>query len=374
MVFQVERSLDFREFLVDAGTVDSDLREDRPRLINPAPGHEPSRALGRGKQEPEKQRRRNNLDPQHPSPFRSTQAHLGDQVVRQERDQNAQHDVELLSRHETAANPRRRDLGYVQWRDDRRTADRQSTHQTEGEKRIPVPCQGTAERPDKIEDRQDLERPLSSPDIGGLACEDRPDDRADQGDGNGESKEILIQAIGGLECLGRARDDRCVKAKEKAAEGRHDRAADQGRSERDLDRRGCRVIHGRSIFLEDHRRASEGTLEGDFKASGKVGVPPGWEQTKAATSFAWRFISSRGRPARCPTTRAAVKASPAPMLSLTAMGRPGWSDQTPSASNKPPRAPRVRATSSSPKRSASSAIDSRTPGERPNIAISSGNS
>ena len=31
MVFQVERSLDVREFLVDAGTVDSDLREDRPR-------------------------------------------------------------------------------------------------------------------------------------------------------------------------------------------------------------------------------------------------------------------------------------------------------------------------------------------------------
>ena len=56
MVLQVERSLDVRELLVNAGTVDSNLREDRPRLINPAPGHEPSRALGRGKQEKEKQR------------------------------------------------------------------------------------------------------------------------------------------------------------------------------------------------------------------------------------------------------------------------------------------------------------------------------
>src|SRR5271157_5890243 len=188
---------------------------------------------------------------------------------------------------------------------------------------MPVPCQSAAERPNKIEDGQDHERPPSSPDVGRLAREDRPDDRADQGDGHGETKEIRIQAIGGLESSGCARDDRRVKAKEKAAEGRDDRAADQGWTERDLGRRRCRVIHSRSIFLQDHWRASEGTLEGDFKASGKVGVPPGWEQTNAATSFAWRLISSRARPARYPTTKAAVKASPAPMVSLTATGRPG---------------------------------------------------
>ncbi len=113
MVFQVERSLDVRELLFDAGTVESDLREDRPRLINSAPGHEPSGALGRGKQEKEKQGRRNYLDSQHPAPFRITQIQLGDQVVRQERGENAQHDVELLNCHKTAAQPRRRDLSDV---------------------------------------------------------------------------------------------------------------------------------------------------------------------------------------------------------------------------------------------------------------------
>ena len=127
-----------------------------PRLLNERPGdshYHWTKKWGAGQQ----------LNPQHPSPFRSTQIHLGDQVVRQERDKNAQHNVELLGRHKTPAKPRRRDLGDVQRRDDRRTADRQSTQQPEGEKRIPIPCQSAAQRPNKIEDGQDHERPLSSP-------------------------------------------------------------------------------------------------------------------------------------------------------------------------------------------------------------------
>ena len=56
---------------------------------------------------------------------------------------------------------------------------------------------------------------------------------------------------------------------------------------------------------------------------GHAGVPPGREQTNAATSLACRLIASSGRPARRPTTIAAVKASPAPMVSLTSTGTPG---------------------------------------------------
>ena len=52
------------------------------------------------------------------------------------------------------------------------------------------------------------------------------------------------------------------------------------------------------------------------------------EQTNAATSLACRLIASSGRPARRPTTSAAVKASPAPTVSLhfdrhARMVRPG---------------------------------------------------
>ena len=136
----------------------------------------------------------------------------------------------------------------------------------------------------------------------------------------------------------------------------------------------CRVAR-RSKVLRDHDRTSEGVPEGNFKASGKVGVPPGREQTNAATSFAWRLISSRGRPARRPTTRAAVKASPAPIVSLTATGQTrmvGPARRRPAAGCR--AALRVRATSESPKREASCPIASRTSAGKPNIAASAGSS
>ena len=320
-MLQVERALDVGDLLVDAVAVDAELREDGPRLVDAAPGHEPAGALGRGEQEEEERRRGDDLDAQHPPPFRGPEIHAGDQVVRQERDEDAQHDVELLGRHEAAAEPRRGDLGDVQGRDHRRPADGQPAEEPEGEERVPVPRQGAAQRRHEIEDRQHHQRLLPAPDVGGLAREDRPEDRADQGDGDGEAQGRVVQSIRGPEGLGRARDHGRVEAEEQPAEGRHDRAADQGRGERDRGRRGCRRVARRSKVLRDHDRASEGVPEGNFKASGKVGVPPGREQTNAATSFAWRLISSRGRPASRPTTRAAVKASPAPIVSLTVDGQ-----------------------------------------------------
>ena len=274
-MLQVERALDVGDLLVDAGAVDSELREDGPRLVDAAPGHEPSGALGRGEQEEEERRRGDDLDPQHPPPFRGPEIHAGDQVVRQERDEDAQHDVELLGRHETAAEPRRGDLGDVQGRDHRRTADGQSAQEPEGEERVPIPRQGAAQRRHEIEDGQRHERLLPAPDVGGLSREDRTDDRADEGDGDGEAQGRVIQSIRGPEGLGRARDHGRVEAEEQPAERRHDRAADQGRGERDRGRRGCCRVARRSKVLRDHDRTSEGVPEGNFKASGKVGVPPG---------------------------------------------------------------------------------------------------
>src|SRR5205085_9810826 len=60
----------------------------------------------------------------------------------QERDQDAQHDVELLDRDQAASELRRRDLRDVHWGHGRRPADREPAQEPEGEERGPAPCQG----------------------------------------------------------------------------------------------------------------------------------------------------------------------------------------------------------------------------------------
>ena len=63
----------------------------------------------------------------------------GDQVVGEEREQDAENDIELHDPHEPAAEAGRRDLGDVHRRDHRRPAHREAAQETEGQERIPAP-------------------------------------------------------------------------------------------------------------------------------------------------------------------------------------------------------------------------------------------
>ena len=169
-------------------------------------------------------------DAEHPPPFRRPEVQPRDQVVRQEREQDAEHDVELLDRHQTAAVLRRGDLGDVERRDDRRPADGHAAQESEGEERVPVPGQGAAQRGRRNRGPPGRSGAFFRPQTSG----GRP--------ARIEPKIVPISAMATV----KPRDDSVsektdfrasvvpemtdrVEPEEQAAQGRDERAADQGR-------------------------------------------------------------------------------------------------------------------------------------------------
>ena len=99
-MFGGQRVPDRVDLLLHAARVRAEQRQELTGLLDAALGDEPPRTLRDAEEQEEKGRRRKGLDAEHPPPRDAAQLHAGEQVVREERQQDAQHDVELLDGHQ----------------------------------------------------------------------------------------------------------------------------------------------------------------------------------------------------------------------------------------------------------------------------------
>ena len=126
---QIERGLDFADFVFHVAGVRAATPKHVAGLVHAAFGHQPAWALRRDEQEQEERRRGKGHDAEHPAIVNVAQGFAGDisdHEIREICQQDAQHDVELLERHQPAAVLGGGDFGDVHGRDDRRPAYRQS--------------------------------------------------------------------------------------------------------------------------------------------------------------------------------------------------------------------------------------------------------
>ena len=108
----------------------ADARQNFQCLLVAALDHEPPRTFRNERQQQQIQQRRKHLYAEHPAPV--VLAHVEQEVVREERGRDADHDHELVERHESAAPLRGRDLRDVDRRDQYRRADREPAHDARG--------------------------------------------------------------------------------------------------------------------------------------------------------------------------------------------------------------------------------------------------
>ncbi len=191
--------------------------------------HQPPGTLRDQDRGDEKDRRRSGFDSEHPSPgsrmFRPQQ--IGNQIIREIRRQNAHNDIQLADRHEQAATPGRSNLGDIDRRHDRRTADRDASNPSEEQQRIPVPSEGAANRRNEIKDGQHGQHGPSSPPIRGPAYQKRAEEGPDQRTGDREPQEIVVERVGIPQGLRRARDHRGIESEQERPQRRDDRAGQQ---------------------------------------------------------------------------------------------------------------------------------------------------
>ena len=108
----------------------ADARQHVQRLLVAALHQQPARAFRNERQQQQIQQRRKHLHAEHPAPV--VLAHAEQEVVGEERRRDADHDHELVERHEPAAPPRGRDLRDVDRRDQNRRADREPADDARG--------------------------------------------------------------------------------------------------------------------------------------------------------------------------------------------------------------------------------------------------
>ena len=92
---------------------------------------------------------------------------------------------------------------------------------------VPVPGQGTADGGNEVQHGDHRQHGTAAEGVGRAAGRHRADDRADQGRGHGESQPEIGQVEDLLQGVGGARDDDRIEAEQQAAQGGHQRAAEE---------------------------------------------------------------------------------------------------------------------------------------------------
>ena len=120
----------------------------------------------------------NRGDAELPAPLRVAESHGADHVIREIRQQDAEHDIELEQPDQPAAPLRRRDLRDVHRPQHRRAADPQAADEARKHQRIPVQRERATERRDQIQHRHDAQAGAPAVPVAGNAGEHRAQNRA----------------------------------------------------------------------------------------------------------------------------------------------------------------------------------------------------
>ena len=161
------RALEFREHRITVD--DADPRETGLRFVVAPTLRQPARTLRNRVHHDEEHQRRDRGDPEFHAPGIGAVRRMLHQRIAHEREQDAEHDVELEQAREPAAPIGRRDLGNVNRREHRRRADREAADEAEHVERFEVPAERAAQRRHDVHEADRLERIARAITIAGRA-------------------------------------------------------------------------------------------------------------------------------------------------------------------------------------------------------------
>ncbi len=200
------------------------------RFVNALLCNQPAWALRNAEEHHEKQKGWNRRYAELPSPFCGTQADLSDREVRQVREQNADHDVDLKHANEPTADFCGSQFGDVYRTEHRGAADAEAAEKARQKQSLPIPGKGAAQRREHVEDGEHAQRFSCAVFLARNAGGHRAYDRTDQRHGNGQAKLLGRKAITQGQRMRRAGDDRGIEAEEQATKGADRGGFEQGSS------------------------------------------------------------------------------------------------------------------------------------------------
>ena len=153
-IFGFHGTDDVGHFAVGVGLTDAG--EDLAGLFNEAAADQPARALRDAEQGDEEEDRGQYGHTQFPAPFFGPETQGADDIVRQVRDQNSRHDIELEEADQASPFGGGCDFRDIHRADHGRASDRETADKAEPDKGVPVPGERAPQRGDDIEDRQGL--------------------------------------------------------------------------------------------------------------------------------------------------------------------------------------------------------------------------
>ncbi len=191
--------------------------------------HQIARTLRNGQQQQQEQQRRRRHHPEHPAPGRLAGPQrpgggargVGQQVVAQERGEQAADDGDLLHRGQPAAITRRRHLGDVGRRHHAGRADRETAQHAGGHEDQRTGRRAGAERRQQEQHRRNDQYAAAPPAIGQAAGEERADRAAQQHRRHLEAQPRLARSEGLLQAVHGTVDDPAVESEQESADGRH---------------------------------------------------------------------------------------------------------------------------------------------------------
>ena len=204
---------------------------DGDRFLLVAFGHEPAWRFGNRHQEHEEQHRRDDHHAEHPTP-RDLRVvdDLSDDVVRQIGHEDAEDDVELDEADEAAADPRWGDFRCVDRRAHRRQADADAADEAEDHEHQVAGRQGRSEGAEYVQDADEEQQLAAAEAVCGAATDERADDGADGGDGDGGAEAPVVEVELFFERGVGSGDDGGVETEDQAANGGDNGAADDERT------------------------------------------------------------------------------------------------------------------------------------------------
>ncbi len=194
-----------------------DQRQHVQGLAEPVFLGQPAGAFRHQQQPDDEQRHRGGVGGQHPLPLSVEGQGIGDD----HRTGPAHHDRQLIDRHQSAADARRRHFGDEHRRDHGGQAD---PHPAEETKEAETDDAAGHRRADRARGEQQAgqdQGPLPAPTIAQGTANQRAGHATQQGAAHGQAHLMRIQAEGGLDEHHRPGNDRQIIAEEKPAHGRH---------------------------------------------------------------------------------------------------------------------------------------------------------
>ena len=258
--------------MIPASLVRLDPAQHAERLVLASRGDQMAGRLRHGERREGEHCGRNDLGQKHPTPRLQMEperrAHspgcLRDQVVAEQRREDADDDTELLERGEPAPDARRRDFRDVGGRNDARGADGDSGQEArEREEGVGPRESGRRRRDCKEDGRQDHRHAAPQP-IGQTARDERADRTAEQDRGDLESGPEARRVEAHLDSRHRTVDHRAVESEKEPAERSRRR---EKRHVPDVDPRtgsaGVRARHRllRSVSSFSHRRGASTAVD-----------------------------------------------------------------------------------------------------------------